>query len=399
MAEMERHDADRTTPSAGGAPISSTSPSSAAISAISAAPAAPAVSAIMAVYNGGSYLEEAVRSILAQSLTDFEFIIVDDGSTDGTTALLDRFARQDARIRIVHAAHQGVSAARNAALALVRAPLVAIMDADDVCMPERFARQVEFLNANPQCVAIGCEAMMIDPAGREIGVKGHPLTHREIDDRLMQVREAMTHPAVMLRAETVRRLGGYRSHLPVSEDYDLFLRLAEVGELANLPDVLFHYRLHAGSISVARMESQVRLSIECAREAAKRRGLGDSHRLNRAGAVDPDLDARVVTTMVIQGYLWRAYLLAESGAFSAIHKLLDGAMDYARAKQAPWQLIGDLHAARAMVHRREGNLTHSMVSSIKSLVHQPRRMLRGWRGGNSKPTATLMGNGKTVREN
>jgi hypothetical protein len=205
----------------------------------------------------------------------------------------------------------------------------------------------------------------------------------------------------MMRAEAVRRIGGYSSDLTEAEDYDLYFRLAEVGELANLQQTLLRYRVHSNSFSIKRMESQVRSGLNVRREMLRRRGIAEHHRLALNSA---DLDAALVVAMVIQGYLWRVYLLLESQAFATIHELLDSATEYANNRHASRRLVGEIHAARAIVHRREGHLTHSMVSSMKALMYQPRRMLRGWRthskpitASNTSSNGTGTGNGQAAR--
>jgi hypothetical protein len=148
------------------------------------------------------------------------------------------------------------------------------MDADDVATPDRFALQLAWLESHPECVAVGGQAMRIDPEGWPIDDWHTPLTHEAIDAlHLRGFGGGVIHPAVMFRRTAFERVGGYDESLDAAQDFDLWLKLAEVGRLANLPDVVLHYRLHAGSVTCSRRLRQARC-IEFAHAAAlRRRGL------------------------------------------------------------------------------------------------------------------------------
>jgi len=234
----------------------------------------PTVSVLMPVYNGARYLAEAVESILAQTFGDFEFVIVDDGSTDRSPAMLDEYAKRDSRIRIVRRPNTGIVGALNDAIAASKAPLIARMDADDVALPERLKKQVAYLREHAECVALGSRVVGIDPYGCVLFQSEHKLAHGEIDGELLNgVGWAIVHPAAMLRREAVENVGGYRRQWQWVEDLDLFLRLAEIGKLANLPDQLLRYRQHTESINRTRSAEQAKLADACVREAYRRRGL------------------------------------------------------------------------------------------------------------------------------
>src|SRR4051812_47715917 len=125
----------------------------------------PAVSIVMPVYNGAAYLAEAVRSMLGQTFEDYEFVIVDDGSTDRTPRILAEFERQDRRIRVISRANTGIVGALNDGIAAAEAPLVARMDADDVSTPQRLHRQVAYLLDHPEVVVLGSRVIGTDPYG------------------------------------------------------------------------------------------------------------------------------------------------------------------------------------------------------------------------------------------
>jgi glycosyltransferase involved in cell wall biosynthesis len=233
----------------------------------------PTVSVVMPVYNAAAYVAEAVRSVLAQTFGDFELVIVDDGSTDRSPAILQRFAGGDERIKVISRPNTGIVGALNDGLAAATGEFVARMDADDVSVPQRFEKQVAFLRDNPRCVAVGSRVIGIDPCGCELFHSHHKLQHDQIERELLNgVGWSIVHPSAMLRRDAVERVGGYRREYQWVEDLDLFLRLAEVGTLANLPDELLRYRQHTESVNRTRSAEQARLADACVREAYHRRG-------------------------------------------------------------------------------------------------------------------------------
>ena len=233
----------------------------------------PAISVVMSAYNNVNYVTAAVKSILQQSFRDFEFIIIDDGSTDGTGDVLRRHAESDSRIRLVQRANKGLTVSLNEALAMARGPLIARMDSDDIAGKERFAKKVEFFSANPEVVALGTRIETIDPYGSPLDKYEHKLDHEAIDAELIRGSGwALVHPTVMMRADALKQLGGYREEWNNSEDLDLFLRLAEIGRVANLPDVMLQYRQHLGSVNHLKFENQMRIKKAILEQAHARRG-------------------------------------------------------------------------------------------------------------------------------
>ena len=214
------------------------------------APSIPAISVAMSVYNNAPFLAEAIESILAQSFGDFEFLIVNDGSSDGSAEIIDSFAARDSRVRPIHQENRGLVASLNRLIAEARAPLIARMDGDDVSHPERFARQVDFLARNPDYGVVGAWATSIDEQGRNCDTGGldQPTDHDGFLDA-MKDKALMCHPSVMMRTEVVRSAGGYRAAFRHCEDYDLWLRLAEHTRLCSLPERLILYRYSDSQVS------------------------------------------------------------------------------------------------------------------------------------------------------
>jgi len=235
----------------------------------------PTVSVVMTVFNTQRYVGEAIQSVLAQTFRDFEFIIIDDGSTDRSPAVIREFASRDPRICFVSRPNTGIVAAANEGIGMARGRYLARMDSDDVCLPGRFETQVKYLDAHPECVLVGSRATVVDPYGSPVFESGQKLAHEEIDAELLGSGGgwAIVQPSAMMRTEAVRRVGAYRGRHNVSEDQDLFLRLAEVGRVANLPEPLLLYRRHYKSVMHTQWRQREEVKERIVREAYQRRGL------------------------------------------------------------------------------------------------------------------------------
>lgn len=213
----------------------------------------------MPVYNGAAYLRPAVDSILAQTFADLELVLSDDGSSDDSRSIVEEYAARDPRVVAVFSEHGGVAAATNRALAAARGEYFAPMDHDDVALPERLAREVAFLDANPDVAVIGSGSRVIDGAGRELKSTRAVVVAPDDVAEAMHRRCAVLHPSCMMRTEVVRAIGGYRPFLPYAQDYDLFLRIMARHRLANIPDVLLLKRTHATQVtgSVSKRPAQI----------------------------------------------------------------------------------------------------------------------------------------------
>ncbi len=240
----------------------------------------PTVSVILACYNAERFLAAAVESILTQTFTDFEFIIIDDGSTDRTAEILKGLAARDSRIRLVSRENKGLTASLNEGLKLAQGELIARMDADDWATADRLKIQAEFMRAHPEVSLLGGAFEMMDGAGRKLTVITPPGDDATLQEQALSGRTPICHPLAMMRAEAVKKVGGYDEEFIVAQDLDLWLRLGEVGKLACVPEVLLRYRQHEDSVSEKKQALQVRnmrLACEraCARRGIKREFLGD----------------------------------------------------------------------------------------------------------------------------
>lgn len=242
-----------------------------------APPAAPVaepglVTVILASRDGERFLDAALAGIAAQTLAQVEVLLVDDGSADGTPARLAAFAARHPRARLLRAGGVGPAAARDLAVRAAAGEYLAIHDDDDVSAPERLERQRAFLAARPEVALVGSAADVLDAGGRVTARYPVPLGPRAIA-RTLRRAPAFVHGSVMMRRAACLAAGGYRAAFRVAEDYDLYLRLAGRGALANLPERLYAWRAHAGNTH-ARLRHEhlffAALARTLARERARR---------------------------------------------------------------------------------------------------------------------------------
>ena len=165
------------------------------------------ISVLLPLYNGEAYIREAVESVLAQTWRDFELLILDDGSRDGSLAIVQEIARRDPRVRVIARENRGLTETLNELLTVARGQLIARMDADDVCLPDRFARQVAFLDANPGVVCVGGDIEMIDERGRFLTALTMPEGDEEIQRLAITGHVPISHPTVMMRAGVLYTMG------------------------------------------------------------------------------------------------------------------------------------------------------------------------------------------------
>lgn len=211
--------------------------------------ATPTITVLMSCFNAARWLEESINSVLNQSYTDFEFIIVDDGSADNTLDIIYRFAATDSRIVAITKSNSGPSDSLNVGLKIAKGEWIARLDADDVCEPTRLEKQAELAFANSNLVFIGTGLTIIDDAGNKVIIYNYPADHAGLLQHLRTSRKFPPHSSVLYRTKIVRNLCGYRSRFHQAEDWDLWLRLSEVGELACLSVPLVQIRKHAEQIS------------------------------------------------------------------------------------------------------------------------------------------------------
>lgn len=292
------------------------------------------ISVLMPVYNAVRYVEAAVGSILAQTERDFELIVVDDGSTDGSLAILKRFADRDIRVRLVSRENRGLVVTLNEMLSLARGRFLARMDADDIADPRRFERELHALEVDRSLVAVGCSVHFIDPAARRLMTFAYPVGHDAIVDWTMAIERGngMSHPALMMRADAVRQVGGYRAEFWPAEDADLVLRLAEIGRVDNLVQPLLSYRLHPESIGQVHSKRQRDAHYRSVAEAALRLGRPAPDERLRVAAHASEGDE------VDRQVRWAWWAIGSGNLRSARSLALD-ALLRAPLRRASWQVM------------------------------------------------------------
>jgi glycosyltransferase involved in cell wall biosynthesis len=294
----------------------------------------PLISVLMPVHNAERFVAEAVESILAQTFSDFELLIVDDGSTDGSRAILERLAALDGRIRLVSRTNRGLVATLNELLGMARGDLVARMDADDVALPGRFALQVAFLGGHPEVVCVGGQVQETDVTGRwDLVGPVHPTDHETMLDQMLRGIPAINHPSVMMRLAALREVGGYDEEFEQSEDLDLWLRLAERGRLANLGEVILRYRIHPGSKTEMLHTEQDRFARLASDRACRRRGL--EPRFQSLGSYRPGKSRKSRSDSLL-GYGWVGFMRGDRRM--AMHFGLK-ALRALPVSPGPWRLL------------------------------------------------------------
>lgn len=233
----------------------------------------PKVSIIMAAFNVEGYISAAIESCLSQTFEDFELLIHDDGSSDRTLDIAKSYEARDRRIQVTSSSNLGPSAARNIICNRARGEYLAILDADDECLPNRLELQKSFLDRNLDYVLVGGQIHFMEEDGSVVGPVFLPTDHEEIDANHMMAQCKVYHSTVMMRTSAFLEVGGYNVQLPNAEDYDLWLRMAELGKLINLESVVARYRLRESSLSGQDYKGQTSFAWRACALARERRGL------------------------------------------------------------------------------------------------------------------------------
>jgi len=238
----------------------------------------PEITVLTIVYNGERFIREAIDSILNQTYEDFEYVIVDNNSTDSTPAILKDYAQKDRRIKIIREPEQGILYARNAGLKVARGEWIAVLDADDIALPNRLECQLNLVRENPDVVLVGSGLILIDENGKFIKRYSYPGDHKSLLSRLENKQAFFAHSSAVFKKSIVSKLGGYR--ILYGEDYDLWLRLSMCGEIACIQEPLIKLRQFVMSHSYDVSQESYTLSTLAALVC---------HFLRKEGLADPSL--------------------------------------------------------------------------------------------------------------
>ncbi len=330
----------------------------------------------MSVYNGRRFLREAIESILSQTFCDFEFIIVDDGSTDGTAAILDSYTQSDPRVRVYHQDNRGQCASDNRGCGLARGKYIARMHADDVSTPDRFERQIRFLEDHEEVGLLGGAIEEINEQGMRISQWQPPQEDQRIRAGLRSFLCPLCHPAVVMRKQAFDATGGYRAQFLHGEDYDLWLRIIEGWRVANLPDMVLRKRIHAKQISTAYLRQMV---FSC---------LG-AHALSSArqhDSVEPPCQVPVISEgfleklgvsqvarqkALIKGYVFCiGSMLQASQEVAALH-LVDELIGLSKSGPVSKTTLANARLSAAQAYYRRGDPVRALGALGQALLTRP----------------------------
>ncbi|WP_440978957.1 glycosyltransferase family 2 protein [Sphingomonas pseudosanguinis] len=312
----------------------------------------PRITVALSVYNNDRYLAAALDSLLAQSFDDFELLVVNDGSTDGSRAIIDAYAARDPRIRPIHQPNRGLIPSLNWMIAEARGEYIARMDGDDIALPERFARQVAFLDAHTDHGVVGTRVIAITETGepRADWTIDHPIDADAVHAAL-EAGPLLCHPSVMMRRSLVTMVGGYRAAYRHCEDYDLWLRLDERTRMANLPERLLRYRYSTTQVSHRHVLAQ-HYGAAVARLARAERIAGRPDPTDGWDTLPPvdDLDAafgragvaRAIRAEVTRGILYHPDSLAGDGLPLIAKHVRDTRSDRGARVPGLWRAVARL---------------------------------------------------------
>lgn len=229
----------------------------------------PKISVIMSVYNGARYLKEAIDSILSQTFTDFEFLIVDDCSNDNSPQILEEYAKKDNRIRIItNEFNLGLTKNLNKMIKESKGYYIARFDCDDISLPERFTEQVQYLDEHQKCGVVSLWADIIDGQGKYSRTIKYPTSDSDLRNALIQYNPFF-HPGIMVRKEVFDSVGLYDESWRFAQDYELYFRIAKKYELGNVSKILLKYRETGGSITGSKNKQQIALVLKAKKKAIK----------------------------------------------------------------------------------------------------------------------------------
>ncbi|MGN8119654.1 glycosyltransferase family 2 protein [Labrys sp. 22185] len=308
------------------------------------------VDVIMPVRNGATWIAEAIRSLQHDSSAIGRIIVIDDGSTDDSAAIAGGM-NENNKVLVVRRPPLGLVAALNYGLRLATTPFVARMDADDLSLPGRLEAQARFLTDNPGIDVVGTQMTYIDARGLPLANQtSYPDTSQSVANALFAGRCVVSHPSVMMRRDTILAFDGYRSAFQASEDYDLWLRVAERGRITNLPETYLRYRLHdaqTGESNKLRQSFSRDLALLCSVE--RRKGNGDPLAgYSHAPDYDPADPAFNGAPAIVQD-LARAYRAINAMRAGAAIKTKDVSI---MPQLASFGLLGEGRRSRARILKR-----------------------------------------------
>jgi hypothetical protein len=332
-------------------------------------------SVVMSVFNGERFLPEAVESILNQSFRDFEFIVINDGSTDSSGLILDSYQKKDSRLRVYHQKNMGLIESLNRGCSLAQGRYIARMDADDVAVRDRLLWQIDFMEKHPAVGVVGGAVEVISREGKPLATYRNPTGDAEIKAALLH-GSPFWHPTVLVRKEVFISVAGYRKAVVEAEDYDLWLRIADRFQLANLDVVLLRYRLHPHQVSVLHRRQQI-LSSLAARAAALLRKNGNPDPLDSVENITQTVLARLGVSEAAQqtalatDYVWTIRNMCDTGEYSVALDVLSQMLCSPGLKQAGNCTVADFRLLAARIYWHQRRIGRAILNVSLALLLRP----------------------------
>ena len=337
----------------------------------------PRISVVMVTCNVQRFLAESIESILGQTFTDFEFVIVDFGSTDRTIPIISSYADQDSRIRLHEIPTCGLAQARNAGCSLARGEYIAIMDADDISLPDRLQLEVAFMEKHSEVGLVGGVTECIDAAGAPLAMRSHDFPEEDGEIRsALAVGCTFCQPTVLMRRQAFVLAGGYRPVFVQAEDYDLWLRISERFQCANLKQPVLKYRIHPDQVSM-RKRSEQTLCVLAAQASTTARKTGVADPLNRIEEITAEaLAALGVSEGKVQNALASDYrnwirIMYDAGEYSTALKVTVESLQSSDWRCAEKWRIADLWLIAAKLHWRQKEFLASLLALGHAVVTRP----------------------------
>jgi hypothetical protein len=335
----------------------------------------PTVSVVMSVFNSERFLREAVESILEQSFRQFEFIIIDDGSTDRSPSILDRYRTQEPRVRVYRQDNKGLIESLNRGCELSRGKYIARMDADDISVRDRLALQVSFMESHPQFSVVGGAVEVINAAGDPLAIYHPPIRDQDIKAGLLRAACVLWHPAVLISRQDLVSMGGYRKIVAHAEDYDLWLRMAERFQFANVAEVVLRYRRHAGQVSIQKCRQQA-ISTIAATAAAFLRRSGRPDPLDAVTEITPNVLSDLGVSDAMQHTAFaRRYVccirdMLDSKEYSQVLDVIDK-LRCCELGQVSSAVMADFHLLEARLYWYQRKFAKTLVAVANALLTRP----------------------------
>jgi hypothetical protein len=337
----------------------------------------PRISVVMVTCNVERFLAESIESILGQTFTNFEFIIVDFGSTDRTIPIITSYAAKDSRVRLHEIPTCGLAQARNTGCFFARGEYIAIMDADDISLPDRLQLEIVFMEEHSEVGLVGGVTECIDATGAPLAMRSHdfPAEDGEIRSALA-VGCPFCQPTLLMRRQAFVLVGGYRPVFVQAEDYDLWLRISEHYRCANLKASVLKYRIHPYQVSMRRRSEQT-LCVLAAQVAAAARKTGRPDPLSGVEEITPEVLVGLgVTKSEVQNALasdcrdW-IRVMSDAGEFSAALKATVESLQSSDWQCAEKWRIADLWLTAAHLHWQQKEFSASFFALGHAVVTRP----------------------------